>query len=73
MEPFYICFEHTTYKFEFHYMFGPFFYRIEKGCEIDIMDEFDFDEDNDYVCRSNKFLWDFFDKWHKEYLLKERV
>ncbi len=72
MEPLYICFEHTTYWFEFSDMFGPFFYRIEKGEEIDVMGEFEFDENNDYKCTSNKFLWDFFDEWFEKYkIIKE--
>jgi len=36
------------------------------------MDEFEFDENKDYECTSNKFLWDFFDEWYKNYSLKEK-
>jgi hypothetical protein len=55
----YICFEHTTYILEFS-KFGPVFYRLESGKEIEI--DIDFDDDNRPT--SNKFLWDIFEEWH---------
>jgi hypothetical protein len=56
----YICFEHTTYRFEFSKMFGPFWWRLEGKEEIEV--EFEFNDDHE--CISNKFLWDMFEEWH---------
>ena len=56
----YVCFEHTTYLIEFSKLFGPSFYRIECGKEIEV----EFELDDDYEVISNKFLWDIFLEWH---------
>lgn len=63
----YICFEHTTYLFEFSRQFGPFFFRIECGREIDVDIGFN---DNDEPT-SNKFLWNFFEEWHHPETIKD--
>ncbi len=63
----YICFEHTTYILEFSKQFGPFFYRLEGGKEIEI--EFEFNDDHEPI--SNKFLWDIFEEWHYSETIKE--
>lgn len=63
----YICFEHTTYFMEFSKRFGPFFYRIECGKEIEV--DVSFDDNNEPI--SNKFLWDIFEKWHYQETIKE--
>ncbi len=55
----YICFEHTTYLLVFSRQFGPYFYRIECGEEIEV--EFEFDDNHEPI--SNKFLWDIFETW----------
>ena len=60
----YICFEHTTYLFTFSRRFGPAWFRIECGREIQI--EFEFDDNNEVI--SNKFLWTIFEEW---YYMKE--
>lgn len=61
-DPVYVCFEHTTYVMEFSEQFGPYFSRIECGKEIDIVPEFD--ENNDYVCTKYAFLWEIFEEWN---------
>ncbi len=53
----YICFEHTTYIFEFSPRFGPTWLRLEGNKEIEV--EFEFNDDNEVT--SNKFLWDIFE------------
>ena len=53
----YICFEHTTYLFEFSKNFGPTWWRLEGNKEIEV--EFEFNEENEVI--SNKFLWDIFE------------
>ena len=55
----YICFESTTYILEFSRMFGPTFYRLECGKEIEV--EFDSNEDDTDII-SNTFLWDIFEE-----------
>ena len=57
----YICLEHTTYIMEFSDRFGPSFWRVECGKEIEVDIEFD---DNDEPV-SNRFLWDIFDEWYE--------
>jgi len=59
----YICFEHTTYWFEFTKMFGPKWWRIECGKEIEV--EFEFNEKNEVL--SNKFLWDIFENMKESF------
>ena len=50
----FICLEHTTYLMEFTKMFGPAWFRLECGEEIDVYPEPD---------GHLSFLWDFFDEW----------
>lgn len=52
----YICFEHTTYWFEFTRR-GPQFWRIECGEEIEV--EFKFNGAHEVI--SNEFLWKIFE------------
>jgi len=51
----YICFEHTTYLFEFSKRFGAAWYTVPDYKFVDV-------EPNS----SNSFLWDMFEEWYKE-------
>ena len=57
----YICFEHTTYLFEFSKRFGPHWWRLEGNKEIEV--EFEFNEEDEVI--SNEFLWKIFEDWQK--------
>jgi len=49
----YICFEHTTYLFEFSKLFGPTWFTVPGDEYIDV------DPDGHM-----SFLWDIFEKWY---------
>lgn len=51
----YWCFEHTTYLFEYHYYFGPTWFRLPKYEQV-------FPEPGGTM----NFLWDFFDEWEEK-------
>lgn len=48
----YICFEHTTYLFEFSERFGPAWFTVPGDKMIDV-------EPNGHM----SFLWDMFEDW----------
>ena len=50
----YMCFEHTTYLFEFSRRFGPAWFTVPGDEWIDI-------EPDGHM----KFLWDMFEEWYK--------
>ena len=52
----YICFEHTTYLFEFSRRFGPYWFRIECGREIDTPQP----QPDGHMA----ILWEMFEKWY---------
>ena len=52
----YICFEHTTYLFEFSRRFGPLWFSLPDEIEIDVEHD-----------GSNAFLWDIFEEWYSIY------
>jgi len=50
----FICFEHTTYLFEFSKRFGASWFSVPEDKEIDV-------DPNGHL----SFLWDIFEEWHK--------
>jgi len=52
----YICFEHTTYLFEFSKIFGPVWFTVPGKKWVDVEPG-----------GTMSFLWDIFTDWYKNY------
>ena len=52
----YICFEHTTYLFEFSERFGPAWFSLPDEKEVDVE-----------PCGHMSCLWDIFEDWYKNW------